>query len=330
MQNIQAIFRKEVSTIIEKEIPDVKQRNKETKNNIIDRYPHLVKYLDTESIGYISKTDVLKKAQERFFYEQRELLDANSLSEEQYHKSLELSSMALTEYILFRQKIIDKLKNTDKNNSEAYIHNLFAPMKQCFTNENVINDLYKNNAWLLDDRYMTYETVLSDRTMKEVVDYITQGEATETDDDRPDIALIFSNNPENNEFFDVVIVELKKRGISLEENKKVVTQLEKRARKLMQYYNNKIQRIWFYGIIEFNDDIELDLLGEYTELYSTGKMYYRETMVAIQRNPDIKIPIGVFILDLDSLIKDADCRNSIFLNIIKSKFKDIQEEGDNQ
>ena len=99
-----------------------------------------------------------------------------------------------------------------------------------------------------------------------------------------------------------------------------ITQLEKRARNLMRFYHNKIQRIWFYGIIEFNEDVELQLTGEYTELYSKGKMYYRETKVAIQKNPDIILPVGVFVMDLKSVICDADARNSTFLNIIKSKF----------
>lgn len=119
---------------------------------------------------------------------------------------------------------------------------------------------------------------------------------------------------------DVVIVELKKKGLTIEENMKTVTQLEKRARNLMRFYKNKIQRIWFYGIIEFNEEVELQLTGEYTELYSTGKMYYRETKIAIQKNPDIIVPIGVFIMDLESVINDADARNSTFLQIIKSKF----------
>lgn len=88
---------------------------------------------------------------------------------------------------------------------------------------------------------------------------------------------------------DVVIVELKKKGLTIEENMKTVTQLEKRARNLMRFYKNKIQRIWFYGIIEFNEEVELQLTGEYTELYSTGKMYYRETKIAIQ-----KIPISLY------------------------------------
>ncbi len=188
-----------------------------------------------------------------------------------------------------------------------------------FEKENMVNDLYRNNSWLLDDKYMTYETVLSDREMGELVGVITEDEF-ERDDNRPDIALVFSNNPSEGKPFDVVIVELKKRGISLEENMKVVTQLEKRARKLMKYYKNQIQRIWFYGIIEFNEEVETALAGEYTELYSSGKMYYRETKVAISLNPKIVLPIGVFIWDLDAVVTDADARNSAFLNLIKSKF----------
>eukprot|EP01041_Mallomonas_annulata_P030005 gene30005-52084_t len=164
---------------------------------------------------------------------------------------------------------------------------------------------------------MTYETVLSDREFGELVTFITEDES-ERNDDRIDIALVFSNNPNKKKPFDIVIVELKKRGISLEENMKVVTQLEKRARKLMQYYENQIQRIWYYGIIEFNEEVELALSGEYTELYSTGKMYYKETSVAISLNPKKTLPIGVFIWDLDAVVEDAHSRNAAFLNLIKT------------
>ncbi len=320
LKDIQDLFRKEVASIIENKIPKLKSRNAEVRKGLINRYPHLSGYFDMQNIGYISRSDILKKAQDQFFKEQRELLDASSLSEEQYEKSIELSSRALTEYILFRQLIIEKLRKSSNKNSETELHKLFASMRKDgkFEKENAINDLYRNNAWLLDDKYMTYETVLSDREMGELIQVITDEE--DNDDNRPDIALIFSNNPENKKPFDVVIVELKKRGISLEENLKVVTQLEKRARKLMKHYNNQVQRIWFYGIIEFNEDVETHLAGEYTELYSCGKMYYRETNVAISLNPKIILPIGVFIWDLDAVIKDADARNSTFLNLIKSKF----------
>lgn len=321
LKDIQYLFRKEVAQIIEDKIPKIKQRNKETKNNLIARFPHLSGYFDTNNIGYIARNEILKKAQDEFFREQKELLEASSLSDEQYEKSLIVSARALTEYILFRQITIEKLKKSTSENSEAELHRLFTTMRKNgkFEKSNFVNDLYRNNSWLLDDKYMTYETVLSDREFSELISFITN-EETKKDNDRIDIILVFSNNPSERKPFDVVIVELKKRGLSLEDNMTVVTQLEKRARKLMQYYNNQIQRIWFYGIIEFNEEVEKALAGEYKELYSSGKMYYRETNVAISLNPKIILPIGVYIWDLDAVIRDADARNSAFLNLIKSKF----------
>lgn len=321
LKDVQTIFRKEVVSIIETVIPSIKKRNKDVRVGLVTRYPHLSGYFNSENIGYVSRSEILKKAQDEFFKEQKEILDATSLNDEQFEKSIELSSRALTEYILFRQLTIEKLKKSTDSNSEAELHKLFASMRKDgrFEKKDSVDDLYRNNAWLLDDKYMTYETILSDREMGELIQVITDEEEI-TDENRPDIALIFSNNPDNKKHFDVVIVELKKRGISLEENMKVVTQLEKRARRLMKHYNNQIQRIWFYGIIEFSEDVEMQLAGEYTELYSSGKMYYRETNVAISLNPKITLPIGVFIWDLDAVINDADARNSAFLNLIKSKF----------
>lgn len=321
LKDVQSIFRKKVAAIIEENIPKIKQRNTETKNNLINKYPHLSGYFDDDNVGYIGRNEILKKAQDEFFKAQKELLEATNLTKEQFNKALEVSSRALTEYVLFRQLTIDKLKNSTNDNSEAELHRLFATTRSegKFEKANFVNDLYRNNSWLLDDKYMTYETVLSDREFGELLNFITEDEG-EKNNDRVDIALVFSNNPNNKKPFDIVIVELKKRGISLEENMKVVTQLEKRARKLMQYYDNQIQRIWYYGIIEFNEEVELALSGEYTELYSTGKMYYKETSIAISLNPKKILPIGVFIWDLDAVIEDAHSRNAAFLNLIKNKF----------
>ena len=147
--------------------------------------------------------------------------------------------------------------------------------------ENATKDLYRNNSWLLDDKYMTYETVLSNRDMGELIQFITS-EETPRDDDRTDIALVFSSNPKDKKPFDVVIVELKKKGVSLKEK------------------------------------VELALSGEYTALYSSGKMYCQETTVALSLNPSKTNPIGIFIWDLDAAIDDAEDRNVAFLNLIKA------------
>jgi len=318
-KRVKEIFRKKVAELIEQNIETIATRNKEIKEKLVDTYPHLGSYFDADDIGFVGRDEILKNAQNQFFKDQKDLLEATSFDDNQFEKALEISSKALTEYILFRQVTIENLKKTDRNNSEAELHKLFATMKTRFNQENKVEDIYKNNAWILDDKYMTYKTVLSDRDMDELITTITNDKA-EKDRDRIDIALVFSDDPNGEHPFDVVVVELKKRGISLEENMKVITQLEKRARKLMQYYNNKIQRIWYYGIIEFNEEVELALAGEYKELFSSGKMYYRETEVAISLEPKVTLPIGVYIWDIDAVINDAESRNSAFLELIKSKF----------
>ncbi|MFT4757958.1 MAG: hypothetical protein ACI91R_002619, partial [Vicingaceae bacterium] len=130
LKEIQSIFRKEVVLLIESKIPKIKERNKEVKKNLVNRFPHLGSYFDTQNIGYVSRTEILKKAQDEFFKEQKEVLDAKNLSDEQFEKSLELSSKALTEYILFRQLTIEKLKKSTGDNSEAELHKLFASMRK--------------------------------------------------------------------------------------------------------------------------------------------------------------------------------------------------------
>lgn len=322
LREIQRIFRKKVTSLIEERIPRIKKNNTAIKENLVNRYPHLNGYFDIENIGYLKRNEILKNAQEEFFKAQKEILDANHLTDEQFEKSLEISSRALTEYILFRQITIDKLKNSTSKDSEADLHNLIASKGKegRFEKSNIINDIYKNNSWLLDDKFMTYEITLSDREMSELVEHLVEGEEVSKDIDRPDFAFIFSNNPNEDKPFDVVIVELKKRGVNLYENLKTVNQLETRARNLMKYYNNKVQRIWYYGIIEFNDEVELALSSDFTELYSSGKLYYNEKDVAISLNPKRSVPVGIFMWDIDAIVSDASARNSTFLNFIKSKF----------
>jgi hypothetical protein len=320
-QLVQRLFRDKVSAIIAKELPFIIERNNKTKQNILNKFPHLAGYFSESEIGFTSYNDIVKSAQDKFFRAQREILGATSLTEEQYQESIELSSRALTEYILFRQLTIEKLKKINKSDDETTIHNLIVPKYKQFKKSNLPDDLYLNNAWVLDDKYMTYETILSDKQMSEVVEVITEGEYKEDDIGKPDIALIFSNDPNKENTVDVVIVELKKKGITLENTMVVETQLLSRARRLMKLFNNRIQRIWFYGVVEFNVELELHLKGEYKELYSTGKMYYKPTSVVIQPNPEIRLPVGIFIMDLNSVVNDADARNSTFLNLIKSKFQ---------
>lgn len=323
---VKKLFQGKVTEILKREIPLMVENNQKTKDTLMNTYPHLLGYFDKDTIGFVKKEDSIKKAQEKFFKDQREVLEGNGLSEVAYEKSLELSSRALTEYILYRQFIINKIKTIDTTNSEADIHNLIIPMGKTLHKSDFMQDLYSNNAWLLDDKYMTYNTILSDKVMSELINHLSDSKA-EKDNSEPDIALIFSNDPNTTPKVDVVIVELKKRGKGLDETVTAITQLHTRAVKLMNYYPDKIQRIWFYAVVEFNREFKLYLLNnKFTPLFSTDDLYYREDEIKTSLESTTFCKIGLYVLSLDAFINDADARNSTFLNILKENFKKIQDE----
>lgn len=102
----------------------------------------------------------------------------------------------------------------------------------------------------------------------------------------------------------------------------VVSQLKQRARKLFNKFPDKIQRIWFYGVAEIDRDFEWSLREEeFIQLYSKGKVYYKEHNIMPDFETKIRIPVGLFILSHEALIYDAEARNSTFMEILKSSIK---------
>ena len=318
------IFRDKISEIIQKEIPTIKERNQQTKESLSKSYPHLIGYFTEDEIGVIARSKSIEEAQQKFIRDQKEILEATTLTDDKYDKALELSSRSLTEYVLYREKIIGKLESITDKDSETDIHNLILPKSVVLKDHTDLSSIYSNNLWLLDDKYMTYTTAMSNKTMKEIIEEITEEASEEKDTTAPDLAVIFSNNPDENggKKVDVVIVELKKRGIKLAKTEEVISQLKQRAIKLMKYYPNKIQRIWFYGIVEFNDDFKLSLKNEeYTPLYSKDSLYYKENKIYLSVDDEIPHLIGTYILSIDAFIDDAKARNSTFLQILKDGFQ---------
>ena len=320
------IFIKYISKILNGMYPDIATAQSKKREQLEGRYPHLSSYIDGNSIGYMQQNEVIGKAEDLFFKAQREVLNAPTLNQEQYEKAKNITSSSLTQYILFRQRVIDKLKSLDAGKREEEVHNLICPRYRVFDGKDAYNDLYKQNLWLIDDRFMTYSNVLSEKEMTELFKIINP----ETDYEhtgRPDIAIVFSSAPEKSEKFDVVVIELKREGIDIDKTLGVERQLFDRARELYGHFGEKIQRMWFYGIIEISEKVELELDG-YDPLYSTGKILFAQKNVKISLNPKKTIDVGVYLVDYDALIGDADRRNETFLSIIKNTFKESVEEGE--
>ena len=306
LKTVKNLFRKHATIILNEKIPSIQEENKHITESLNNNYPHLAGYFDEQSIGIIDRNKAIETAQRKFFQAQKEVLDApNTISTEQYEKALNVSSRTLMEYILYRNVIIKNLKQIDKKNPEADIHDIIVPRKKVCGKAGFINDLYTNNAWLLDDKYMSYSTILSDLEMNKLMPYLALDGENVDDEKRPDIA----------------IVELKKLGLPLAKREEVVSQLKQRARKLAKYYPDKIQRIWFYGIVDIDAEFRIALKEEnYTELFSAGSLFYKEHTVILDEDKNIRIPFGLYVLSFDAFLKDAESRNSTFLNVLKQGF----------
>jgi hypothetical protein len=323
LNQIKIIFRDAIASIINEQFPRIAEANTQRKQNLEKRYPHLSGYFEDKEIGYSTQSDVLKKAQEKYFRDQKEVLGATVLTDEQFEKSMDLSARALAEYILFRQNVIDKMRSFNGEEKEAEVHNLLAPKGAEFREGELMKDLYCNNVWVLDEKFMSYCTVLSEAEMSKVVDVLTAGEVNDNDNDRPDIVLFFSGDPTQElAMVDVVVVELKRLGISAEKNSIVEFQLDTRTQRLAEYYGNRIQRMWFYGIVDFDDRYETHLVNNgFNPLFSNGSVYFRSKTVYTDKTKKFGVIQNAYIMDFTALVEDASSRNETFLKILKSNFK---------
>ena len=211
--------------------------------------------------------------------------------------------------------------NTDGNNNEK-MNNLKSNIISDKDDEiynNKVDDIYNNNVWILDDRFMSYGTILSDEVMAKVVQEIALDDIK--DDSKPDITMVFSGNPDKEEKVNVVVVELKKHGLPLAKNEEVVSQLRQRARKLLKYFPNKIERIWFYGISDIDSEFRISLIEDgFKELFSHGQIFFKPQNIIVT-NENTPFTVDLFIMTYESLISDSESRNSTFLRILKSSIQ---------
>lgn len=316
---LRRVLQRELGKVLASEIKQINEKNEKTKGDLEDKFPHLLGFFDNESVGLIDKDEAIDVAQNRFFKEQKKILKAEVLDDETYEKSLEFSSRLLTEYILYRDKIIRKMRAMNEENSEADIHNLIVPRYKKFKQDGLVDGIYRNNAWLLDDKFMTFQTILSEAQMDHVIKAIRLTDDGIGDNGRPDVAMIFSGDPATVPQVDVVVVEIKKKTDDEKENLYAVNQLLERAQKIVDHCHN-IQRVWYYAVLQVNDPLDRRLRQmKWAPLFSTGKVFYQDFET---RRPDGQIvPTPTFILSFDAIIGDAECRNHTFLEILRSGMK---------
>ncbi len=318
--DLMGVLRREISKILNSELPEISAKNEKTKIQFEQKYPHLSGYFEETSVGIIDKDEALDIAQRNFFKAQKEILESDKLDDRTYEKSLEVSSRTLTQYILYRELIIKRLREISDIDLEAKVHDLIVPRGSLLCGNQVIDSLHSNNAWLLDDKFMSFRTILSEAEMKNVVAAISLGSTDEAaGETRPDISMIFSADPASLEKVDVVIVEVKRKRDNDKENTFAAVQLLQRARKLIDFCPN-IQRAWYFGIIKINDELEQFLRDDdWTPLYSKGKVFYRDRTLERPGKPPVPVPLCL--LSFDAVMDDAAARNHTFLEILRTEIK---------
>lgn len=327
-QTLSSIMRDKIAQLLRSHIPEIATQNQLVQSRLDRDYPHLSGYIKDECVGLMHKDEVVKRAQEKFLSDQREVLEATNLSDEQYQQSLNLASRTLLQYILYRAKIIDKISQITSDQSESDIHNLIVPMQTVSSGETFYKDIYRNNAWLLDDKFMSYQYVLSDENIKHLIEKISEPEEKISDDLRPDIAFVFSDDVDNcGHKVDVVVVELKKRNTTHLKTLEVVEQLKQRARRLYGCYRSRIQRMWFFGIVDFDKETSIALRESWTPLFSSGTAFYKEEKVfPVDENGDeieasVQQPVSMTLWSYDAFLGDAKMRNETFMRLLRSVIK---------
>lgn len=318
------VLRRELGKVLADQIPQITERNESIKAEFEEQFPHLLGYFENDTVGLIEKDDALAIAQQRFFRVQKEILQCETLSETAYEKSLELSSRTLTEYILYRDKIISRMKEMTADNAESDIHNLIVPRFKEFSQGSMPSEIYQNNAWLLDDKFMVFRTILSEKRMDAVINAIRLDEENIGDTGRPDIAMIFSADPADAKAADVVVVEIKKKTDDEKENQYAINQLLDRAVKLVAHCPN-IQRIWYYAVIQISDTMAIRLRQQnWAPLFSMGAVYYQEFRT--ERLDGSVVPTPTYVMSFDAIVADAECRNHTFLEILRNGMKKYAED----
>lgn len=320
--NLYRLLRNEMSKVLHDVFPEIGKANTETKKEFENKYPHLSGLFDDNTVGIIDKDEAIEIAQRRFFKKQKEVLESENLDDATYEKSLEVSSRTLTEYVLYRDFIIKCLANINGTDKEETIHNIIVPRYKQFNGDSLIDGIYSNNAWILDDKFMSFRTILSEARMQQVISSITLSEEMVKDDGRPDISMIFSAEPSEVEKVDVVVIEIKKRVADDKEGPYAITQLLRRAEKLAIHCPN-IQRIWYYAVIEIDNNLsKLLKTMKWTPLFSKGQVFYQDFEVEGIDGSPVLTPICL--ISFDAIIKDAAARNHTFLEILKNDIKKAQ------
>ncbi len=319
----------ETDKIIFEILPEIKEINDKSKLDAINDVPYLAQYINSDTKSIKNTKDWIKEAKEQFEKDEKQIkrdfkkiLQNKNISQVEYDRILKeysrIGEIELGRYIAYRQQMIKHLENLLEQSSteEGMLHDVFITYlnknDKNFKNKNQVYDKYTDaNLWLLDDKFMPYKYVFSDEKISEIKKKIKE-ESTfySLNNTEPDITIFYNRDSEN---FDVATVEIKALFMKSAEAKNKSISIDE-INTNIAVIRNEIKNINnFYGFIITKLDkktIERLEANDAMKLYSDGDIPY---YYFYNKNNNAH----TYIVDIESLIKDANTRNNVFLDILR-------------
>lgn len=307
-----------ISKIVRVGIPDAENINVAKLKTIEKERPYLVEYIQEEDIqmaGFLDKKHIIEKAKKRFdTAKEKVLINAGkeSYTDSELQEAIQLTQNELVSYINDRVQVLERLRKLvdNKEQVENIIHNLFMERRT----EDDYFSVGKNNLWLLDDRFTSYSYAASEKHIHEVLDAVGEtSDEIENKNDRPDLSIFFSHNPNNPKRLKSVLVEIKPFDFKSKSDRKKFAGIQQ-LRDYVKAFKTKenIEEIFAFLITDVDDKLAARLIDDgYTPLFSTEAPIYHRFLD--------KAGISIYVVGAKTLIIDAEARNKVFLDIIRKQ-----------
>lgn len=308
-EQINNALKENIKSILYQEFPELDKKNKDIMRKIKEENLHLADYLsDLDTLGgLIDSETVIKKGEEIYSRDKTEfrkqLKEEKIDSEEIIRKASSLAGKELIEYVLTRDKIISQLEkfHDDSEKKEHLIHDLI--LKKGTDSDRIAPiSLKENNIWLIDDKFMSYSYIASDKSIKESLFKIGYEAGNRR---RPDLSVFFLNNNNNH---NAVIIELKPFTDDSDKKFDGLSQLRKYAEALKN--TEGLDCIWYYLITKIDENFRKELVkDDYQPLFSNEDNIYFKYYN--------NMSLYLYVMSSDALIADAKARNKVFIDITK-------------
>ena len=311
-----------IQDILLDKFPEIEKVNEKERQKAIEEAPYLSTYIN-DNKWILSDYKSIKEQAEKTFEKEKKsiskkyidaLNDAFINPKEFEHATSEYSKIAsieLAHYICYRDAIIKGLKKLLDNGKleEEVFHNILIKKRTSAIN----GEYLKQNLWLIDDKFMSFVRVYSDRSISRINNQLNNlDERLSEYLKRPDVFIVFNRSEDKK--YDAIVIELKGSNCSEDEKNKSITELPNNILSLREAMPN-ILTIHGYIITtidtKFSKTLKSNDFKEYKYIDEDKNTYFKYLT---------NINSHIYVYDYENLIKEAGDRNNTFIEILKGKY----------